>query len=76
MHRHAIHGAMLLAVVLAVGSAGVATTFMMGLLSGEQVVATGAGVAYSITLLLCAAYAIASIRSFVIERRVGHEQRP
>lgn len=71
LHRHAIHGALLVAVLLVVGSAGSATTFMRVLLSGEQVDRPGAGVAYTITLLVCAAYVVAGIRSFVAARRAG-----
>lgn len=71
LHRHAIHGALLVAVLLVVGSAGNATAFMRVLFSGEQVESLGAGVAYTITLLLCAAYFVVGILAFVAENRAG-----
>ena len=75
LHRHAIHGAMLLAIILVAGSAPVAATFMMHLMSAGPAVRPGAGAAYTITLLLCAAYLVVGIRSFVAEHRTARRYK-
>lgn len=68
LHQHAIHGALVVALLGALGTL-MNVVELPALLTGGDVERPGAVVAATITFLLCTAYIVAGIRSFRAARR-------
>jgi uncharacterized membrane protein len=68
LRRHAIHAALLVALLGALGTL-MNVAQLPALLAGDSVERPGAVVASAITFVLCAAYVVAGIRSFAAARR-------
>lgn len=68
LHQHAIHGALVVAVLGALGTL-MNVVELPALLGGENVERPGAVVASTITFLLCVGYIVLGVRSFRAARR-------
>jgi hypothetical protein len=68
LRKHLMHGAILVALLGFLGSIG-GLAHLPALLGGSQVERPGAVVAQSIMALLCAAFIVFAIRSFIQARR-------
>ncbi len=68
LHRHAIHGALAVALLGALGTL-MNVVELPALLQGDDVERPAAVVAATITFLLCAGYVALGVRSFVAARR-------
>ena len=68
LHRSAIHAALVVALLGVLGTL-MNVAELPALLTGVDVERPGAVVASTVTLLLCAAYLVAGIRSFAAARR-------
>lgn len=68
MHQHAIHAALVVALLGALGTL-MNVAELPALLSGDDVERPGAVIAATITFLLCVAYIAAGVRSFRAARR-------
>lgn len=68
LHRTAIHGALVFALLGVLGTL-MNVVELPALLSGDGVERPGAVIASTVTLLLCAAYLVAGMRSFAAARR-------
>ena len=68
LHRHAIHGALVVALLGALGTL-MNVVELPELLTGRDVERPGAVIAATLTFVLCAAYIAAGIRSFRSARR-------
>lgn len=68
MHRHAIHAALVLALLGVIGTLGNIAE-LPGLLTGDEVERPVAVVASTLTALLCLVLLVLGIRSFVAARR-------
>ena len=68
LHRSAIHAALVVALLGVLGTL-MNVAELPALLTGGDVERPGAVVASTVTLLLCAAYLVAGIRSFAAARR-------
>ena len=68
LHRHAIHAALVVALLGALGTL-MNVAELPALLAGDAVERPGAVVASTITFVLCVAYLVAGVRSFAAARR-------
>lgn len=68
LHQHAIHGALVVALLGALGTL-MNVVELPALLGGGDVERPGAVIAATITFLLCVAYIVAGVRSFRAARR-------
>lgn len=68
LHRHAIHGALVVALLGALGTL-MNVVELPALLSGGEVERPAAVVASTLTFLLCAVYVALGVRSFIAARR-------
>ena len=68
LHQHAIHGALVVALLGALGTL-MNVVELPALLSGDDVERPGAVIAATITFVLCVGYLVAGIRSFRAARR-------
>jgi hypothetical protein len=68
LHRHAIHGALVMALLGALGTL-MNVVELPALLTGGDVERPGAVIAATLTFVLCAAYIAAGVRSFKAARR-------
>lgn len=70
LHRHAIHGALVVALLGALGTL-MNVVELPALLSGGDVERPAAVIASTVTFLLCAGYIVLGVRSFRKARRAG-----
>lgn len=68
LHRHAIHAALVVALLGALGTL-MNVAELPALLSGEQVERPAAVVASTVTFVLCVGYVALGVRSFIAARR-------
>ena len=69
LHQHAIHGALVVALLGVLGTL-MNVADLPALLSGEQLERPGAVIASTITFALCAVYIALGVRSFIAARRL------
>ena len=74
LHRTAIHAALVVALLGVLGTL-MNVVELPALLGGDEVDRPGAVISSTITLLLCAAYLVAGIRSFAAARRGAGARR-